>query len=214
MTDVLNHWQYFVSSVYSIKKLEFLDDTLSATNDSIKSFLANKSNKVDEIYPAIQTNIAQDERVNPLLDYVVNTAWNILSGQGYNMQGLSTYFTEVWAQSHKKYSAMDYHVHGDCQLNAFYFLECPKDCPRFTIHDPRPGKVMMNLPEESYSVLSAASNMINFTPEAGTLMITNSWLPHSFTRNTTNTPFKFIHMNIATRPYVAAPEYPATAEII
>ena len=36
MTDVLEQWQYFVSPVYSIKKPEYLEDALSATNDSIK----------------------------------------------------------------------------------------------------------------------------------------------------------------------------------
>jgi hypothetical protein len=214
MTDILEQWQYFVSPVYSIKKPEYLEDALSATNDSVKEFLANKSNKVDEIYPVIHAGILHDDRVTPLLDYTINTAWNILDEQGYRMQGLSTYFSEVWAQSHRKYSAMDYHVHGDCQLSAFYFLECPKDCPRFQIHDPRPGKIMMDLYEKDYSEISKATNIVSFTPEAGTLMFTNSWLPHSFTRNASKVPFKFIHMNISTRPYVGEPEYPDTAEIV
>lgn len=214
MTDVLEQWHYFVSPIYSIKKPQFLSDTLSATNDSIKNFLSDKNNKVDEIYPVIHAHIGNDERIVPFLDYVINTAWNLLDNQGYNMQGMSTYFTEIWAQSHRRYSAMDYHVHGDCQLNAFYFLECPKDCPNFVIHDPRPGKVMTNLPEKDYSAVTAATNSISFIPEAGTLMFTNSWLPHSFTRNASKAPFKFIHMNISTRPYVGEPEFEPTAEIV
>jgi hypothetical protein len=88
MTDVFEQWQYFVSPIYSLKKIEFLEDTLSATNDSIKDFLANK-NKVNEIYPVIHTGILHDERIDPLLEYVINTAWNILDDQGYRMQGLS-----------------------------------------------------------------------------------------------------------------------------
>jgi hypothetical protein len=213
MTDVFEQWQYFVSPIYSLKKMEFLEDTLSATNDSIKDFLANK-NKVNEIYPVIHTSILHDERIDPLLEYVINTAWNILDDQGYRMQGLSTYFTEVWAQTHRKFSSMDQHVHGDCQMSAFYFLECPKDCPKLEIHDPRPGKVMTNLFEKDYSEITNATNIVSFTPEAGTLMFMNSWLPHSFTRNASKSQFKFIHMNISTRPYVGEPEYPDTAEIV
>jgi hypothetical protein len=214
MTDVFEQWQYFVSPIYSLKKLEFLEDALSATNDSIKDFLSNKNNKVNEIYPVIHAGILHDERVAPLLDYVINTAWNILDDQGYRMQGMSTYFSEVWAQSHRKFSSMSQHVHGDCQLSAFYFLECPKDCPRFEIHDPRPGKVMMNLPERNYEEITNATNIVSFTPEAGQIIFTNSWLPHSFTRNASKAPFKFIHMNISTRPYIGEPEYPDTAEIV
>ncbi len=47
MTDVFEQWQYFVSPIYSLKKLDFLEDALSATNDSIKDFLSNKNNKVN-----------------------------------------------------------------------------------------------------------------------------------------------------------------------
>ena len=109
---------------------------------------------------------------------------------------------------------MEHHHHNDCQLVAFYFLECPKDPPKMVIHDPRAMKVMMPLYEQDITNITVATSMINFTPEPGQLIFANSWLPHSFTRNTSTKPFKFIHMNIATRPFQAPVEYPATAEIV
>ena len=39
--------------------------------------------------------------------------------------------------------------------------------------------------------------MINFVPKEGQLMFTNSWLPHSFTKNQSKKPIRFIHFNIA-----------------
>jgi hypothetical protein len=42
-----------------------------------------------------------------------------------------------------------------------------------------------------------ASNMINFLPEPGMLLFTNSWLPHSFGRHAADKPIKFVHFNLS-----------------
>lgn len=212
MTDVLDQWHYFVSPIYSIKKPEFLDIARTVSNESLS--LHRKSNKIDDVYPVLQIDILSDPRLTPFLEYVVNTSWNLLNDQGYDMEKFETYFTEGWCQEHHKYSSMEYHVHNDSQLVAFYFLECPKDPPRLVVHDPRPTKIMNEMVERDSTQLTMASSTINFTPEPGTLMYANSWLPHSFTRNPSSKPFKFIHMNIATRPISEKTIYPATAEII
>ena len=212
MTDILDQWQYFASPVYSIEKPEFLSDVLAASNDALRK--ARKDKKPDEIYPVTMSGFDGDERINPFWDYAINTGWNILRDQGYAMSGLETYFTEFWCQQHDKYSSMDYHLHGDCKLVAFYFLECPKDPPRLVIHDPRPGKMMSPMREADAAIISLASSAVNFAPKPGTLMYANSWLPHSFTRNPSVKPFKFIHMNIDTRPASAPVCHPPTAEII
>ena len=210
--DVLDQWHYFVSPIYSIKKPEFLSTAKLVTDDLLKT--QYKTVEINEIYPVVMADLITDERMKPLLDYTVNTAWNLLSDQGYDMNDRSTYFTEAWCQEHYKYSSMDYHSHNDCQLVAFYFVDCPDDPPRMIIHDPRPSKIMVNLPEADPNNLTMATQSINFKPEEGTLMFANAWLPHSFTRNSSNTPFKFIHMNIATRMVTPKEIYPPTAEII
>lgn len=212
MTDTLNQWQYFSSPIYSIEKPEFLPDVLAASNDALRK--ARKERKPDEIYPVTMSGFDGDPRINPFWDYAINTGWNILRDQGYAMGGLETYFTEFWCQQHDKYSSMEYHLHGDCKIVAFYFLECPKDPPRLVIHDPRPGKVMSPLREADANVISLASSAVNFVPKPGTLMYANAWLPHSFTRNSSVKPFKFIHMNIDTRPSAPPVCHAPTAEII
>ena len=212
MTDTLDQWQYFSSPVYSIEKPEFLSDVLAASNDALRK--ARKEVKPDETYPVTMATFNNEPRITPFWNYTINTGWNILRDQGYAMEGLETYFTEFWCQQHDKYSSMEYHLHGDCKLVAFYFLECPKDPPRMVIHDPRHGKIMSPLREADVNVISQASSAINFVPKPGTLMFANAWLPHSFTRNASVKPFKFMHMNIDTRLVTPQVCHPPTAEIV
>ena len=94
-------------------------------------------------------------------------------------------------------SSMDTHVHGmGAQISAFYFLDVPEGACNLVIHDPRPAKVIINMPAEDESKITAASGQIMFTPEPGALILTNSWLPHSFTRNLSDKPMRFVHMNL------------------
>jgi len=66
-------------------------------------------------------------------------------------------------------------------------------------HDPRGGKVQINLPETDMSNATPASNTINFAPEPGMLIISNAWLPHSFGRHGSEKPIKFVHFNLSVR---------------
>ena len=102
----------------------------------------------------------------------------------------------MWTQEHYKFSGQDEHVHPNMQISGFYFLDVPKNTPKVIIHDPRPSKVFSALPEVDMTQATYASTMINFTPEPGTLLLTNSWLPHSFTKNPSEKPFRFIHFNL------------------
>jgi len=58
------------------------------------------------------------------------------------------------------------------------------------------------LPERDFTNATHASNMINFKPINGRLILTNSWLPHSFNKNTEKIPLTFIHINIAVAPVI------------
>jgi hypothetical protein len=116
------------------------------------------------------------------------------------MDNKETYFHSMWGQQHGKYGNMEEHVHNDgVQLVGFYFLECPENGPRMIVHDPRPGKVQIDMPEADNKKITRATSAVVFNPKPGDLFFTNSWLPHSFTRNGSETPAKFIHINISVR---------------
>jgi uncharacterized protein (TIGR02466 family) len=206
-------YYYFPSIVYLIQKPEFLKDAKEACKKAVAK--RKKDTKLDDIYPVYMTdNLYEYKGMDKLSEYVGQSAWNILSEQGYAMNNLNTVFTEFWCQEHHKLSGMDQHVHGyGSQIVGFYFVDCPKDCSRVVFHDPRAGKVQINLPEADMTKATTASSMINFEPKEGMLMFTNAWLAHSFTRHSSNKPIRFIHFNLTVQQ--AQPQIcPTPAEIV
>lgn len=196
-SDVLETTVCFPSSIYRIIKKDFFDDVLAASNDALEEVKKEHPNH-NEIYPVHQSgSLLKDTRMNNFCEYVGSTAWNILQSQGYAVDHIRTAFQEMWCQEHFKYSGHEEHVHGHgAQLIGFYFLETPENCSRIIVHDPRPAKKQISMYEQDYSEKTYASDMINFIPEPGLLFFANSWLPHSFSRNASDQPMKFIHFTI------------------
>lgn len=187
---------HFPTPIYIIDKPEFLETTRKVS----KEFIDKRKKEVEfnEIYPVYMSEaLNYDPRMLDFANYVGQTGWNILNEQGYAMNNLSTYFTEMWCQEHHKHSLMEQHVHGyGVQLVGFYFLDMPPGSPSVVFHDPRPGKVQLNLFEKSLEEVTIGSNMINFEVKPGTLIFTNAWLAHSFSRSSAIKPMRFIHFNI------------------
>ena len=183
-------YHYFPSPVYLTKKPEFLQIVNEVSEESLKKITSD----VHEIYPMHNTeNYAGDPRLAEFCTYLWQTGWNILQGQGYDMNNFHVMVDTVWTQEHYKHSLMEQHVHGfGAQLVGFYFLETPENCSRAMFHDPRGGKVQINLPEAEISNATPASNIINFAPEPGMMIISNAWLPHSFGRHGSEKPLKFV----------------------
>lgn len=190
MDNILN---YFGSPIYSAVHPEYIDLLSSVTDET----LAKLPQKVHEIFPMHQTeNFANDPRVDKFCTFVGNQGWYFLRHQGYAMDRFGVTIDSVWAQIHYKHSLMEQHVHGGAHLVGFYFLETPDGSSRAMFHDPRPGKMQTFLPEVDPSAATIASNIINFTPEPGMLILSNSWLPHSFGRHASDLPLKFVHFNL------------------
>ena len=203
---------HFPCPIYVIERPDFLEVVNIVSEENLK--VAKKTQQLNEMYPLHMTgNYFSDSRMVGFVEFVGGTAWNILNEQGYAMQDKAVQFTEMWTQEHYKHSAMDAHVHGHgSQIVGFYFLETPEDCSRVVFHDPRAGKVQIDLPEQDISAATPASKMINFTPKPGMMIFANSWLSHSFTRHAAEKPIKFVHFNLTVihQPQIC----PAPAEVI
>lgn len=206
---------YFPTCVYTLNKPEFLEATRALTTDFINQ-IKEETKELDEIYPVYMTkDLRSDARIEPFANYVANTAWNILDNQGYDMSNLRTYFTEMWCQEHYKHSAMEQHIHGyGAQIVGFYFIDCPENSSRVVFHDPKAAKVQISLPEQNVNNVTQASSMVNLEPKPGMLLFTNAWLPHSFTRNASDKPFRFIHFNLTAQQPERLPTSFAPAEVI
>lgn len=200
MSDTLSESHYFACPVYMVKKPEFVEKVKAVSDRYLND--ASVGNGV----VTMTGNFSHEEEIADFSQYVSQTAWNILASQGYAMDNLVTYFTEMWTQEHNSTSSMETHIHGmGAQISAFFFLDVPENGCKLVIHDPRPAKVIINLPQKDEGKITSGSNQIVFTPEAGALILTNSWLPHAFTRNASGEPTRFVHMNLSVS---VAPEQP------
>lgn len=208
--DKLEEMHYFASPVYVVMKPDFLDavNAVSARYEE-----ASREHKKSPDYVNLMTgSYAHEPELEEFSRYVSQTAWNILSAQGYAMDKLVTHFTEMWTQEHNHLSSMETHVHGlGSQISAFYFLDVPKGGCKMVIHDPRPGKVIVNLPEADNNKITLGSQQIVFNPVPGTMIFTNSWLPHSLTKNMSDKPVRFVHMNLSV---ALAPEQEPMVEVV
>lgn len=205
---------YFPTFIYSIEKPDFLESVSRIAEEALVE--VRKQKQLNEIYPVHMTgNLYDKPDIIPFQYYVGGTAYNLLTEQGYNLDGFETYFSEMWCQEHFKHSGMEQHVHpAGSQIVGFYFLECPEKCSNVVFHDPRPGKTQVNWTEKDMAQATAASNMIHFTPKPGLLMFTNAWLPHSFSRHEADAPIKFIHFNVGLRPSIPFGNVKPAAEIV
>lgn len=204
---------HFPCPIYIIERPDFLEAVNSVSEEDLE--VQRKERDLNEIYPVYMTgNYYGDARLAKFTEFVGATAWNILAEQGYGMQDKAVSFTEMWTQEHHKHSAMDAHVHGfGSQIVGFYFLETPEDSSRVVFHDPRSGKVQIDLPEQDMNMATPASKMINFEPKPGMMIFANSWLAHSFTRHASDKPIKFVHFNLTVIHQPKACEIPS-AEVI
>jgi len=187
---------HFPCPIYLIERPDFLEMVNTVSEEALAT--AKKEQPLNEIYPVYMTaNYFGDPRVEKFTEFVGATAWNILNEQGYAMQDKAVHFTDMWTQEHHKHSAMDQHIHGfGAQIVGFYFLETPENCSRVVFHDPRAGKVQIDLPEQDMNMATPASKMINFEPKPGMMIFANSWLSHSFTRHGSDKPIRFVHFTL------------------
>ena len=191
---------HFASPVFRYSKPEFLNSVNMVFNEYINNVRRDKN--PNDPYPGIMTElISKDERIEDFLKYVSDITWDVLNKQGYNMDLFYTDASEMWGQYHPRTSSMEKHSHGHgTYLTGFYFLDTPDDSSTMFIHDPRSVKVHSGLPTRDGADLTLAHNYVFYKPKQGDLIFTNSWLEHSFTRNASNYPYKFIHINIKVVP--------------
>lgn len=190
----------FATTIYSTKKQEFL---VNLSNIADKLLMdAKASRPINSIYPFVMTDsMLGNERTAAFEQFISECAWAILDNQGYRMSDFTTYVSELWVQEHFKYSGMEQHVHPfGGVISGFYFLEVPQGSCVIEVHDPRPGKVQASLPFKNQTEVKMSNNALQITPEPGLMVLTNSWLPHSLTRNSSDSSIKFIHFNVATKP--------------
>jgi uncharacterized protein (TIGR02466 family) len=209
MTNTLTPLAHFPSLIYTIDKPEFLDVVKLISTQYL--FERKQAEPLpNPLYPVQTNGFFHEEMLADFNTFIAQSAWTILDSQGHAMADKETFFQEMWCQEHNYGHGHEEHIHGDGnQISGFYFVDAPADACKVAIHDPRPARRQVSLPEADLNKITDASETVLFIPQPGRMYFINSWLPHSVTRNTSQEPTRLVHFNLgvraSTRPVADGP---------
>jgi uncharacterized protein (TIGR02466 family) len=146
--------------------------------------------------------LINDENFLDFIKFVSKKSFNFLEEQGYDLSNYSSNVSDLWVQEFAKNGGGNHntHVHSNSHVSGFYFLKCSNKTSYPIFHDPRPGKLMIQLPEKNKSLITEASESVPLFPSPGTFVFFNSYLGHEFPVDLGVEPFRFIHFNIQALP--------------
>jgi len=203
----------FDTFVYQAELPKYLDnkDFMSVCNEHTNKAIDDAKETIDNRHKKLNAhikdhgmsyhsaaNLYKDKRLKEFELLIRNTGKNILEEQGFELTNYSLEYTEMWIQkfAFEGGGHQDTHVHWDNHISGFYFVECSDKTSKPIFHDPRQGRMMLNLPIKDHSKLCPAMERQIFSVKPGTLLLFNSWLPHQFSVDNGIDPFRFIHFNL------------------
>ena len=160
-----------------------------------------KDGKIDQLPNSYHShNLWKDEPFKPFAEFVMQQMWNVLSWQGYRLEGKVPLLQECWVQEFPEEGGFhDIHIHGNNHMSGFYFLQCSEKTSRPSFHDPRPGKTMTDLDPKDPKKVTHASTQIHYPVKPGDFIFFNSYMPHAYSHfaGKNKEKFRFIHFNMA-----------------
>jgi len=146
--------------------------------------------------------LSNDENFLEFTKFICKKSFNYLDEQGYDLSNYSLVVTELWVQEFAKDGGGNHntHVHSNSHVSGFYFLKCSDKTSYPIFHDPRPGKLITQLPQKNKFLTTEASESVPLFPTPGTIVFFNSYLGHEFPVDHGIEPFRFIHFNIQAIP--------------
>mgnify|MGYP000188153488 FL=1 len=214
----LHSFSLFDTILYKAEVPEYLKnkDFMSVCDEHTDQAISNAKKLIDERNKKFKIDIKdhgmsyhsgaemyKDERFHDFELLIRNTARNILENQGFDLSNYSIDYTEMWIQkfAYEGGGHQDTHVHWDNHISGFYFVECSERTSKPVFHDPRAGRMMLNLPIKDHSKLCPAMERQIISVKPGTLLLFNSWLPHQFSVDNGIDPFRFIHFNLQAKKH-------------
>ena len=206
----------FDTFIYQAEIPKYLKDKdfMAVCNENTDKAIRNTQEKIKERQKKYNTTIKdhglsyhsgsklyEDDRFHNFEFLIRNTARNILIDQGFDLDNYFLDYTEMWIQkfAYDGGGHQDTHVHWDNHISGFYFVECSERTSKPIFHDPRAGRMMLNLPIKDHQNLSPAMERQIIKIKPGSLLLFNSWLPHQFSVDNGIDPFRFIHFNLQAR---------------
>jgi uncharacterized protein (TIGR02466 family) len=197
---------YFINNIYAEEDISFLDNLNKISDKYISDAIEkNKKNFINgEDFGLVHhsESLTNDTDFCTFIQFICKKSYSILDEQGYDLKDYSLTVRELWVQEFSKQGGgyHSIHTHWNGHISGFYFLKCSDKTSYPIFHDPRPGKIMIQLPEKDTNQNTEASEKIHFKPKPGTFIFFNSYLGHEFTVDSGIEPFRFIHFNIQAFP--------------
>jgi len=202
MNLVENH--FFNTPIYFGEKKEWLEKLNLASDPHISKAREGNEKVFVKDFAVVHHSetLTHDINFKEFLKYINSNAWDILNNQGFDLTNYSLATTELWVQEFANLGGGNHspHIHWNGHISGFYFLKCSPKTSYPIFHDPRPGKMMIQLPEKNLKKITEASEKIICSPKPGTLVFFNSYLSHEFSVDQGIEPFRFIHFNIQAVP--------------
>ena len=200
----LNRHDLFASPIYRGNDTSWLtlDKHVDVIIDNLKKdwkkrIKERKDKQLPNSYHS--NNLWQEEPFKPFVEFVMQQMWNILSWQGYNLQGKRPLLQECWVQEFPEEGGfLEIHIHSNNHMSGFYFLQCSQETSKPSFHDPRPGKMMTDLMPVDKKKVSTCTSQIHYPVKPGDFIFFNSYLPHAYNHYASKggEKFRFIHFNM------------------
>jgi uncharacterized protein (TIGR02466 family) len=148
------------------------------------------------------SSLANDENFLEFTKFICKKSFNFLDEEGYDLSNYFLSVSDLWVQEFAKNGGGNHntHVHSNSHVSGFYFLKCSNKTSYPIFHDPRPGKLMIQLPQKNKTLITEASESVPLFPTPGTFVFFNSYVGHEFPVDSGIEPFRFIHFNIQAFP--------------
>ena len=197
---------FFKTNIYIEENISWLDNLNKFTDSYVKEAIENSKkyfiNNKDFGIAHHSNPLVHDINFLEFTKFISKKSYTILDEEGYDLQNYSLTIKDLWVQEFSKEGGgyHSVHIHSNSHISGFYFLKCSDKTSYAIFHDPRPGKMMLQLPKKDENIITDASEKITFKPKPGTFVFFNSYLGHEFAVDHGIEPFRFIHFNIQAVP--------------
>jgi len=211
MNENLEFKEYFGTPIYVGELPEWVtslnketDHFINVSKKQSKLYIKNRNKQFNKDLKDFgmsyhSSSLINIPKFNDFKIYIENRSKEILDHMGYDLKEYQLKWTELWVQEFAKAGGGNHegHVHQNNHISGFYFLKCSEKTSFPIFHDPRPAKIMSQLPVKNESEVTFGSPMIIIKPIIpGTLIMFPSFLEHQFSIDYGIDPYRFIHFNI------------------
>ena len=208
--EKINSSLYFSSPLYIIEIPQWIHNINKICDKYLKQAKKNNEKIIKERDKKLNkkigdhgmshhsTSLINDPNLKELQEYIGSTSWDILNHMGYDLTNYELFWTEFWVQEFAERGGGHHegHTHYDNHISGFYFLKCSEKTSFPIFNDPRPAKLMTQLPLKKEGELTLGTDKIHLKPKPGTMVFFPSYMEHEFVVDNGVEPFRFIHFNL------------------